>query len=301
MLPVTVLVLGVAIIAHIGSAPSKQELLEKAKIVGKGQLLVGVKDDQPGLESIDPGTGELVGFDIEIAYLVATDLGFRKSEVKFLTIQSEDRSKMQARDKDNRFVTVDLVVASYSITKRREALPLVSFSAPYLFTEQSVVTRRGHPTIDTLNDLRGKSVCTIATATSQGPLADAQVNLTSRQRITECVEALRRGEVDAVETDAAILAGFVAADPNNLMQHDIGLDEQEAYGINTGGNEALRTLVNLSLYNSLHDPKDHRWEDAYDKYLRPEQQANLPQQVAVAQQPNVPKVSVRQWPWERAG
>jgi glutamate transport system substrate-binding protein len=144
-------------------------------------------------------------------------------------------------------------------------------------------------------------VCTLATATSLGPLAAAGVQLVSKQRITECVTALKQGDVEAVETDAAILAGFVAADPTHLKHHDIGLDRQEEYGINTGGNEALRKLVNLSLYNSLHDPKDQRWEDAFDRYLRPEQPANQPQQVAVDHQPDVPKVSVRQWPWERIG
>src|SRR5512142_2142486 len=296
---VVAVVVGVVIVVRTGP-PTRHDLLEQAGLIGKRELLVGVKDDQPGMELRDPRTGEYAGFDIEIAYMVAADLGFRRSEVKFVTIESEDRPKMQARTDDGQFVTVDLVIATYSITPEREALPLVSFSAPYLYTEQSVVTRPDHPPVDTLDDLRGRPVCTLATATSQGPLAAAGAQRVSKQRISECIPALLNGEVDAIETDAAILAGFVAADPTHLKHHDIGLDQQEEYGINTGGNEALRTLVNLSLYNSLHDPKDQRWEEAFDRYLRPEQPANLPQQVAVDQQPDVPKVSVRQWPWERA-
>jgi glutamate transport system substrate-binding protein len=129
-------VICMVIVAPVGP-PSKQELFEKAGLVGKRELLIGVKEDQPGLEVWDPRTRQLVGFDVEIAYIIATDLGFRRSEIRFLAIESEDRAKMQARDKDNGFVTVDLVIASYSITKEREELPLVSFSAPYLFTEQS--------------------------------------------------------------------------------------------------------------------------------------------------------------------
>jgi glutamate transport system substrate-binding protein len=290
----------VVVVAQAGP-PSRQELMTQAGLVGKRELLIGVKDDQPGLELRDAGTGQFTGFDIEIAYLVAADLGFRRSEVKFVVIESEDRAKMQARTADGQFVTVDLVIATYSITKEREDLPLVSFSAPYLYTEQSVVTRPDHARVDTLDDLRGRPVCTLATATSLGPLGAAGVQLVSKQRISDCVTALKHGDVEAVETDAAILAGFVAADPTHLKHNDIGLDRQEEYGINTGGNEALRKLVNLSLYNSLHDPKDQRWEDAFDRYLRPEQPANQPQQVAVDHQPDVPKVSVRQWPWERVG
>lgn len=291
---------GAVVVSRVGP-PSRQELMERAGLIGKRQLLIGVKDDQPGLALRDPQTGQFTGFDIDMAYLVAADLGFRRSEVTLLPIESEDRSKMQARTDSDRFVTVDLVVATYSITPQREALPLVSFSAPYLYTEQSVITRADHPSVQSLDDLRGRPVCTIATTTSQEPLDDAGVQRVSRQQITECVDALVRGEVDAVETDAAILAGFVNADPEHLRHHDIGLAIQEAYGINTGGNEELRDLVNLALYESRHDPADQRWEDAFDRYLRPEQPANLPQQVAVDQQPTVAKVAVRQWPWERVG
>ena len=298
-LAVTVAV-GAVLVMRAGP-PSEQDLLGRAGLLGKRELLIGVKDDQPGLEFRDQGTGQYTGFDIDIAYLVAADLGFRRSEVRFLSIESEDRSKMQARTDDGRFVTVDLVVATYSITREREELDLVSFSAPYLYTEQSVVTPVGHPPVNTLDDLRGKPVCTLATATSQSPMANAGIQVVSKQRITECFTALRRGEVDAVETDAAILAGFVAADPTHLRHHDIGLDRQEAYGINTGGNVALRDLVNLALYRSLHDPADQRWEDAFDRYLRPEQPSNLPQQVAVDRQPEAPRPNVRQWPWERVG
>jgi glutamate transport system substrate-binding protein len=291
---------GIVVVLRAGP-PSEQQLLERAGLLGKRELLIGIKDDQPGLDFRDPKTGQFVGFDVEIAYLVAGDLGFRRSEIRFMSIESEDRSKMQASTGDGRFVTVDLVIATYSITGEREGLDLVSFSAPYLYTEQSVVTRPDHATVHTLDDLRGRPVCTLATATSQGPMANAGIQVISKQQITECVGSLLRGEVDAIETDAAILAGFVAADPTHLRQHDIGMDRQEAYGVNTGGNEPLRTLVNLALYHSLHDPADQRWEDAFDRYLRPEQPANLPQQVAVDRQPEVPKPQVRLWPWERFG
>ncbi len=296
---VIVLIVGVAAAALWGSSrPSKQDLMEQAGLTGKRELLVGVMDDQPGISQWNPATEEFEGFDIAIAYLVTADLGFRRNEVRFLPLESEDRPKMQARD-NNRFVTVDLVVASYSITEDREKLPNVSFSAAYLETEQSVITRQGHRAVQSFADLRDKPVCSITTSTSEPPAELSGVEYHGRNEIHECVDGVRSGEYEAATTDAAILAGFVARDPAHLMHHDIGLAGQEEYGINTGGNEALRDLVNLSLYHSLHDPQDQRWEDAFDKYLRPEQQVNLPQQVAIDQQPAVPKVEVREWPWER--
>lgn len=299
LLSLVVAVAAIVTTVLLTGPPSQQDLLGDAGMIGKRELVVGVKDDQPGIAYQDPKTGAFSGFDIDLAWMIAADLGFRPSAVRFVAIESEDRAKVQARTDDGQFVTVDLVIASYSITEERERLSGVSFSAPYLTTEQSVITRRDYPgPVDTLIDLRGHRVCSLSTATSESPASQAGVELISKKRISECVDALLAGEVEAVTTDAAILAGFVARYPDQLRHHDIGLDFLEQYGVNTGDNEALRDLVNLSLHDSLTDPRDRRWEDAYDKHLRPEQPVNLPQQVAVAQQPDVRKVEVRRWPWE---
>lgn len=299
VLVLLVLAVLVAVVTVVATGPpTKHDLLARAGLLGKRELVIGVKDDQPGISLRDPATGRFAGFDIDIAYLVAADLGFRPSEVRFLPIESEDRARMQARDGD-RFVTVDLVIASYSITEERIRSG-VHFSAPYLETEQSVVTRPDHSPVQALEELRGRRVCTLTTSTSKTAAELSGVDLAQRNRISECVEGLRRGEFEAVTTDAAILAGFVARYPDQLRQHDIGLTTPERYGINCGDNEALRTLVNLSLYHSLHDPGDRRWEDAFDRDLRSEQPVNLPQQVAIDRQPLVPKVRVREWPWEQS-
>jgi glutamate transport system substrate-binding protein len=122
----------------------------------------------------------------------------------------------------------------------------------------------------------------------------------SRKKISECFAALDAKEVEAVSTDAAILAGYKHRDPGKYRHDDIGLEATEAWGVNVGENDALRDLVNLILYRSREDPKDSRWEDAFDDNLRIEEQVNLPAPIAVDQQPEVRDVpDVRQWPWER--
>src|SRR4051794_18092591 len=119
--------------------PSEDQLRRQAGLDGKRELLVGVKDDQPGV-AYRNRDGSFSGFDIDIAYLVAAGLGFRRDEVRFLSIESEDRARMQATDAHGNRMGVDLVVASYSIPPERERVPGVRFSEPYLYTEQSVVT-----------------------------------------------------------------------------------------------------------------------------------------------------------------
>ena len=305
LVAVAVTLLLVLVVAYVvvilSGPPTVDDLRDRAGLDGKRELLVGVKDDQPGVALYDPAKGTWSGFDIDIAHLIAEDLNFRRSEVRFLSIESEDRARMQAVDTTGRRVGVDLVIASYSVTAEREAMAGVSFSAPYLFTEQSVVTLAGHEPVSTLEDLGGRKVCSLATATSEGPAQDAKAVVISRKKIKECFDALDAGQVEAVSTDAAILAGFVAQQPERYTHHDIGLDATEAWGVNVGENEALRDLVNLALYRSRNDAADARWEEAYDVNLRSEEAANKKASIAVDQQPVVPEVEVRQWPWERVG
>lgn len=297
-----VLVLAVVVVVTtvvLTGPPSRQELMEQAGLIGKRELLIGVKDDQPGVGKLENGVYS--GFDIDIAHMIAADLGFRPHQVRFLAIESEDRARRRASAGDGTFATVDLVIASYSITGKREEEEGVTFSAPYLSTEQSVVTRIDYPeSVDTLRDLRGKPACTLATATSAERPELEGVALYSKKSISECFDDLKAGKCEAVTTDAAILAGFVAERPEELKIHDIGDERGENWGVNTGNNEALRDLVNLTLYNSLTDPQDHRWEDAFDRHLRPLQQFIKEQPIAGDQQPDVREVEVRQWPWEKA-
>ncbi|MGH3729047.1 MAG: transporter substrate-binding domain-containing protein, partial [Micromonosporaceae bacterium] len=191
---------------------------------------------------------------------------------------------------------------SYSIKPERERLRTVSFSEPYLRTTQSVVTRKDtSKEIESLRELRGeaKSVCTLGTATSVTAAVAAGLDdeLVERKKIHDCIDGLRDGRYEAVTTDAAILAGWVDKYSDDLQDHDISLTTDEEYGVNTGGKEALRTLVDLALYRTLTDPRDGRWKDAYDKHLRPLQRTNE-SPVAEAHQPFLTKPPVREMPWD---
>lgn len=286
----------IVVILLRNSAPTKRELLEEAGLLGKKEFLIGVIDDTPRLSERD-ATGKFNGFDIDMGYMVASYLGFNTNETKFVSLVSENRASMRAYLDKGQWVTVDLVVASYSITEEREKRPDVAFSAPYAVTWQSVVSRKGHSVIRDLSDLKDRLVCTIGTATSEKAADNAGVRLTRKPKVSECVKGLLSEQFEAVTTDAALLAGFVARYPDKLMHHDIALDTVENWGMNAGRNAALLTLVNRALWLSRYDPRNREWENAYDKWFRPMLQVNDPQDVALDQQPDIPKVEVRQDLW----
>lgn len=293
-----VLVLALAMMRVFGGGPpSVAQLRAQAGVDNWTELPIGVKDDQPGTAFRDEN-GVWSGFDIEIAYMIAEDLGFGRDQIRFYAIQSEDRVRMQATDAKGNRVPVKMVIASYSITPTREATPGVTFSAPYLFTEQSVLTRRGHAPVSTLNDLKDKQGCSLSASTSMTAPQLAGMIMSNKNQISECIKLLRERKVEAVTTDAAILAGYKAKYPNEFDHWDIGLDTTEAYGVNVGENIALKKLVDLTFYRSLKDPKDDRWELAYKHNLQAEVSANKGTPIAVAAQPDVPKPDIRDLPWE---
>jgi glutamate transport system substrate-binding protein len=174
----------------------------------------------------------------------------------------------------------------------------VTFSGPYLYTEQSVLTLKGHSAVTTLKDLKDKQVCSLSTSTSLSQPEQAGAIMRSKNLVSECVAELREHKVEAVTTDAAILAGYKDRFPGEFDHWDLGLDATEAWGVNVGENPALKKLVDLTLYRSLKDPKDDRWEEAFKNNLQTEVKANGNTPIAVAAQPSVDKPYIRDLPWE---
>ncbi len=284
----------------IGGPPTVAELRAQAGVDTWTELRIGVKDDQFGTAYYDPATKQWSGFDIDVAYMIAEDLGFRRSDVRFYGLESEDRARMQAADpaEANQRVSVQLVIASYSITPEREAMTGVTFSQGYLDTEQSVIALKGHPPISALEDLKGKRVCTLSTATSRSALDNFGAIVTQKNRVRECFAAMDAGQVEAISTDAAILAGWKWKFPDKYSHFDLGVHTTERWGVNVGENAALKELVDLTLYRSWADPEDNRWEEAFEDNFQVEVEANENTPIAVGEQPPVARPDVRWMPWE---
>ncbi|MEV0898636.1 transporter substrate-binding domain-containing protein [Actinoplanes sp. NPDC049802] len=283
----------------VGGPPTVAELREQAGVDRWPTLDIGVKDDQFGTAYYDPAAKQWSGFDIDIAYMIAEDLGFRREDVRFFGMESEDRARMQANDPDGgERVPVHMVIASYSITPEREDRPGVTFSQAYLDTEQSVMTLRGHPPVAALNDLEGKKVCTLSTSTSQSTLDDLGATVIQKNRVRECFALLDGRGVEAISTDAAILAGWKHRFPEKYEHFDLGLDTTERWGVNVGENLALKELVDLTLYRSWADPEDSRWEEAFDRNLQVEVKRNGSTPIAAAHQPRPERPNVGWLPWE---
>lgn len=321
---VVLAVVASAVLWRSGGPPTLDELRAQAGLEGKQYLWVGVNGDVPGISDRRPD-GSYRGFDVDIAYLVAKGLGYQRWQVRFVDVTTENRQRMIGLEPGaTTYRDLDLVVAAYSITEGRRKEGTV-FAGPYLRTETTVLTRRDHAAVESLSDLgaggpRGTDekdreaqlVCTPGTSTSAQRLrAESRALVIKRQRNSECVRLLLDGAVDAVVTDAAILAGFAAEHPEELKLNNISATEDEWWGIGVGYDlhgtdpvvQARRKLVLLTLADML---RRDAWSVAYDRNLRVLEPAvapepgEAPQQIASDRQP-APEatVEVRRWPWER--
>ncbi|MFD2420399.1 glutamate ABC transporter substrate-binding protein [Amycolatopsis pigmentata] len=186
---------------------------DPSTVVGRaqgGRLTIGIRFDQPGLaeRTVD---GRFVGFDVDVAKYVAARLGVKPAGITWKETTSS------SRETDLTSGAVDLVVATYSITDQRKRL--VAFAGPYFVTGQDLLVRKFDTTITGPASLDGHQLCSVTGSTSAQKVRDdfAQaVQLIEYPRYSDCVTALLAGQVDAVTTDAAILAGYVKQNPELL-------------------------------------------------------------------------------------
>lgn len=223
----------------------------------RGNLIVGVKEDQPNLGYKDPTTGEYSGFDIDIARLVATELGFDVEGIEFKAIPSANREdELEAGN-------VDYYVGTYSITDTRKER--ISFAGPYFIAGQDLLVRADDDSITGPESLVGKTTCSVTGSTSLQRIKDEYGGDTIElEKYSLCVDQLLDGQVDAVTTDDAILKGYAAEDPDNLKVVGKPFSE-ERYGIGIAkGDVGLCEAINGILDTAR---EDGTWQEIYDETL----------------------------------
>lgn len=228
------------------------------KIQQRGRLIVGVKDDQPGMGFRDATTGQFSGFDIDIAKMVAGGLGFSPDQIDYKVVPSAAREDAIERGE------VDYYVGTYTINDKRKER--VGFAGPYYIAGQGLLVRADDNEITGPQTLQGKTVCS---ATGSTPIQRVrEQNLTDQivefQTYTQCVDQLINGQVDAVTTDDAILLGYASQNPEQLKVTGETFSE-EPYGVGVPRDDAaFRNKINDLLQAAV---DDGTWKTIYDGTL----------------------------------
>lgn len=222
------------------------------------KVTIGVKYDQPGLSMRNPD-GSMSGFDVDVATYVAERLGYQREEIEWKDAPPADREQLiQQGD-------VDYVVGTYSITPERKQK--IGFAGPYFQSGQSLLVRADNTDIVGPESLTGnRIVCSVPESTSAQRIRQKypDVQLRLYDTYSECVQALKDGMVEAVTTDAVILAGYAAQDPGTTKI--VGQPFSMAlYGIGLSKDDKdLRQKINDALQKMI---DSGAWQAAFDKNL----------------------------------
>jgi glutamate transport system substrate-binding protein len=172
-----------------------------------GSIKIGVKYDQPGLGFKDAASDVPTGFDVEMAKVLAGSLGLEGDEIEWVETISDNREPFLEDG------TVDIVLASYSITDERRQV--VGQAGPYLITGQQLLVAADSD-IESVADVKGKEVCSVTGSTSLDNIEAEGAKPVGFDTYSECVEKVLDGTVEAMSTDGTILAGYAAQNEGEL-------------------------------------------------------------------------------------
>jgi glutamate transport system substrate-binding protein len=191
----------------VAEAPEFPEGSTMAELADAGTIRVGTKYDQPGfgLENLE---GELEGFDIEVAKIIAGALGIDEGNVEFSEATSAVREEVLEGDE------VDMVVATYTINDERKER--ITFAGPYYVAGQQIMVATDNQEItgpEAFTENPELKVCSVTGSTPSENIREYLDNddqLVLFEEYSQCADSLENGQVDAVTTDNVILLGFVS-------------------------------------------------------------------------------------------
>jgi polar amino acid transport system substrate-binding protein len=192
-----------AVMPAPGAMPPRSYM---AKIKRRGYLRVGVNTGFLGFGYLNPFTGQIEGFEIDLARELAKAIFGAPGRVQLRALTVTQRLPAVNHG------TVDIVIDAVTITCSRRQQ--VDFSTVYYEAGQRVLVpisskARG------LQDLGGKRVCASAQSTPISVIErqpSHPIAVGAPQAI-DCLVYLQQGRVDAISTDDSILLGFKAQDP----------------------------------------------------------------------------------------
>lgn len=223
---IAVMAVGTAAILAFSGCTSADTGTSDSATLTKGKLTIATGEPAyaPWVLNDDPESGK--GFESAVAYAVAEELGYKKSDVKWLRTTFDAAIAPGPKD-------FDLNIQQFSVSPEREKA--VDFSTPYYETTQAVVAAGGTDAAKakSIADLKD-SVIGVASGTTSLKVAEEAVapkqKLQVFNSVDDAVAALQNGNIDALVTDL----------PGAFYVRDAQLDNGVIVGqidSNTGGDE----------------------------------------------------------------
>ncbi|MEN9219648.1 MAG: transporter substrate-binding domain-containing protein [Thermostichales cyanobacterium GMQP_bins_62] len=171
------------------------------------KLIMGTSPDYPPYEFINSKTGQIEGFEIDIAKYITEKLGYD------LEIQGMDFNGLLPALQSRR---VDFVMAGMTPTEER--MKNADFSEIYFQAQNTIVARRGS-NLKVPADLTGKRVGVQLGTIQEGEVKELAkevqgMQIVSLNKISDLILELKARRIDAAIIEDTVAKGFVANNPD---------------------------------------------------------------------------------------
>ncbi|MGG3283480.1 glutamate ABC transporter substrate-binding protein [Paenibacillus solani] len=231
------LALIVLLVASGCGGSGNKDTLEAIK--KRGKLVAGVKYDTKLFGLQDPATGNVEGFDIDIAKALAKKILGDETKVELKEVTSKTRIDMLKNG------DIDIIIATMTITEERKQQ--VDFSDVYFEAGQSLLVKKGSPItgLESLN--KDTKVLTVKGSTSAQNIREKAPDavILEFENYQDAFTALKAGQGDALTTDNSILLGMQQQDPGFELVGGNFTDEPYGMAIKKGNPEFVKTVNEL--------------------------------------------------------
>lgn len=231
------------------------------EIVQRGRIIVGVGQYLNRLGFRDPLTGELAGFEVDLAHEIARDIFNDPTKVEFRYVENRLR-EAALRNGD-----VDMVIRTWTVSRDRQYQ--TEFSLPYLSITPQLLVMRGSG-LGSFDDLRDKTVCATRDSAPARKISQFELGgLLLTRTWTDCLMAMQRNQADAIYSDDAILSGLQAQDPYTELVgggeapdfYAVGMPTPEMNKISRGLTEQVNSTI-------LRIRSDGTWDSLYEEWMQ---------------------------------
>ncbi len=212
-----------------GQAEAEGDLL--ARIQARGEIVVAMEGTWAPWTYHDEND-QLVGYDTEVAKLIAEKLGVT---VRF--VEGEWDGLLAGLD-DGRY---DIMVNGVGITPDRQEK--YDFSTPYGYNRTAVIVRSDYDEIHSMEDLKGKRTANTISSTYATQAERYGAEVTGVDDLNQTIELLLSGRIDATLNAEVTFFDFMKAHPDTSVKIAAYSEEVEQVAIPVRKGEDSASLL----------------------------------------------------------
>lgn len=186
--------------------PSTEDGPAVKAVKAKRSLVIGVDQNSYRWGARNPNTGQIEGFDIDLARAIGTAIMGDPDKVVLKPVATADRIDAIKKGR------VDLIVRTMTINCKR--MEDVAFSKPYFNISQRVLVPKASPAKNIDDAIDGRTVCAADGSTALNVVKDKKTagRIVTQENQLDCLVLMQLGKVDATMTDNGLAAGQAAQD-----------------------------------------------------------------------------------------